>query len=134
MEKQIPKELSCGTLTFNDKNQLLLVKPCNRLKWAIPKGHQELNETYEETAIRETFEETGIVVKIVKEIPGFVVKNDAYIKDVFVFVAKSINETPIPDNHEIECAQFFDLSNMPEIIPTQKKWLINAIKSITESL
>ena len=45
--------------------------------FGFPKGHMEKNETEEQTAIREIFEETGLKVNI---IPGF----------------KTINEYPIP--------------------------------------
>lgn len=31
--------------------------------WGFPKGHHEGNESPEDTAIRETYEETGITVK-----------------------------------------------------------------------
>jgi len=36
--------------------------------WGFPKGHIENNETKEETAIREVFEETNVNIRI---IPGF---------------------------------------------------------------
>ena len=48
------------TLVFNDKNELLLNLRTDTNTWGIPGGSMELNETIEETAIRELKEETGI--------------------------------------------------------------------------
>jgi 8-oxo-dGTP pyrophosphatase MutT (NUDIX family) len=36
-----------------------------RLEWCVPKGHPEGNETLEQTAVREVFEETGIECQVV---------------------------------------------------------------------
>lgn len=38
--------------------------------WALPGGHQELGEAPAETAVRETFEETGITVEVTQPL-GF---------------------------------------------------------------
>lgn len=55
---------SAYTIDFNNKKVLLMYnKKLN--KWLQPGGHIEGNETPIETAIRETFEETGIQIKIV---------------------------------------------------------------------
>lgn len=48
------------TLVFNDKNELLLNLRTDTNTWGIPGGSMELNETIEETAIRELKEEAGI--------------------------------------------------------------------------
>jgi 8-oxo-dGTP pyrophosphatase MutT (NUDIX family) len=37
-----------------------------RLEWCIPKGHPEGDETYEQAAIREIAEETGLIVEIIE--------------------------------------------------------------------
>ena len=46
---------------------VLVARPVQQL-WALPKGTPEAGETIEETAIREVSEETGLQVRIVKEI------------------------------------------------------------------
>lgn len=54
---------SAYTIDFEEKKILLMYnKKLN--KWLQPGGHVEGFETPEETAIRETFEETGIKIKI----------------------------------------------------------------------
>lgn len=55
---------SAYTIDFENKKVLLMYnKKLN--KWLQPGGHIEGKETPEETAIRETFEETGIKIKII---------------------------------------------------------------------
>jgi 8-oxo-dGTP pyrophosphatase MutT (NUDIX family) len=45
--------------------QILLIRTVKgNKKWGLPKGKIEPDETYEECAVRETFEETGITVPI----------------------------------------------------------------------
>ncbi len=47
--------------------KILLVKHKKLKKWVQPGGHIEHNETPEETAIREVYEETGLKVKLLGE-------------------------------------------------------------------
>ena len=53
-------KITCGVAIFNNKNQLLIGKATNGNNWSIPKGLNENNETFEMSAIREVYEETGI--------------------------------------------------------------------------
>lgn len=65
-------EKSCGAVIyrFNEKNdiRILLVKNHNGKCWTFPKGHIELGENEQQTALREIKEETGLNVEL---IPGF---------------------------------------------------------------
>lgn len=54
-------EISCGILMISPDNKVFLIKPFgNKEYWHIPKGHKNKNESDEETAKREFYEETGI--------------------------------------------------------------------------
>ena len=50
--------------TVDGETQLLLVHRRSPVLWALPKGTPDSGETIEETALRETREETGIEVEI----------------------------------------------------------------------
>jgi len=55
------KTLSCGILICNGEAELLLCHATGTSRWDIPKGHGEDGEAPQETALRETAEETGLV-------------------------------------------------------------------------
>lgn len=55
------KKITCGVLIFV-KNQILLGHSTNNPFWDIPKGIKEPEEEYITAAIRETFEETNLVL------------------------------------------------------------------------
>ena len=67
MEKQEDKtiKVGVGVLIFNDKNQLLLglrKSTHGGGSWCPPGGHMEYGESFEEGAVREAREETGLVI------------------------------------------------------------------------
>lgn len=57
--------LSAATVVLNDQNELLLIKGPRR-GWEMPGGQVEEGESLEEAAIRETKEESGIDVEVLK--------------------------------------------------------------------
>lgn len=61
-------EKSCGAVVFRE-NKFLLLKTSKSKNWGAPKGHVENQETEEETARREIFEETGL--SNLRFLPGF---------------------------------------------------------------
>ena len=83
---------SCGLVVFGG-NSVLLIKREN--KWDLPKGKKEAGETYRQTALRETDEETGIPqhdLEIVRDLfptQHFTIySGDHYIKTTHWFLAK----------------------------------------------
>ena len=125
-------EICAGTLTLNSKNQVLLVRPSNRNAWAVPKGHVESGESFADAAKRETAEETQINVKILKQLPDFSVDTALSNKTVKMFLARAVDDTPpIPDGFENADANYFDLSDLPKIIQSQRAWLTDTLRDIT---
>ena len=66
MRKMIGEEplltVGCGVIITNE-GKILLQHRADEDNWCIPGGVMELGETFEETAIRETYEETGLHVE-----------------------------------------------------------------------
>ncbi|VDG96834.1 Putative 8-oxo-dGTP diphosphatase YtkD [Lysinibacillus sphaericus] len=61
-----PKHIvSAATIVLNNKNELLLIKGPRR-GWEMPGGQVEEGESLKDAAIRETKEESGIDIEIVK--------------------------------------------------------------------
>ena len=61
-----PKHIvSAAAIVLNDRNELLLIKGPRR-GWEMPGGQVEEGESIKEAAVRETKEESGIEIEIVK--------------------------------------------------------------------
>lgn len=62
------RHFCASAFVINPENKkILLVKHSDYDKWLQPGGHIEDNETPEETATREVYEETGIKTRIIGE-------------------------------------------------------------------
>lgn len=57
--------LSAAAIVINDKNELLLIKGPRR-GWEMPGGQVEVGESLRDAAIRETKEESGIDIEIIR--------------------------------------------------------------------
>ena len=92
------KEKSCGVIpfcSFGNENRVILIKQNNGVV-GFSKGHVEINETEEETALRECKEETSLTPTLLKdfrdEISYYMPEYDAYKTVVFfVGVVKDIS-------------------------------------------
>lgn len=111
------------TLVFNDKNELLLNLRTDTNTWGIPGGSMELNETIEETAIRELKEEAGISadkLELVSVLSG----KDYYLEYpngdkmcTVIILFKVLNYTgniKVSDN-ESKQLKFFALNDLPNM-------------------
>lgn len=92
------KEKSCGVIPFfsiGNEVRVILIKQNNGAV-GFPKGHVEINETEEETALRECKEETNLTPTLIKgfkeEISYYMPEYDAYKTVVFfIGVVKDIS-------------------------------------------
>lgn len=93
------KEKSCGTLPYTVKNGIihyLLIKSKSSNNCSFPKGHVESGESEIETAVRETWEETSVRVKVDGSFRyeiSYSMSNGNQ-KDVVYFLASFCGETP----------------------------------------
>jgi putative (di)nucleoside polyphosphate hydrolase len=80
------KTTSCGILVCNPQDELLLCHATGTLRWDIPKGHGEAGESTQQTALRETAEETGLVFQPdeLMELGHFAYRRD---KDLWLYAA-----------------------------------------------
>lgn len=93
----------CGIILFNEKEQkYFLVYGRKSNKWGFPKGHMEVGETEEETALREFYEETGFELKNQDLKNRFQIKNNIYFQISISHPNELIRKTnDIPDSDEI---------------------------------
>lgn len=111
------KEKSCGCIVFNDEMKVLLIK-MNAGHWSFPKGHVEENESEVKTALRETYEETGIKCKIIegfREVTTYSPKT-GIMKDVIFYVGKAENHKIVVQENELNEALFIEINKAKELI------------------
>lgn len=64
--KDRPILLACSTVVFDEERRILLTRRADNGRWCLPGGHFEAGESVAEAAVRETKEETGLDVEIVR--------------------------------------------------------------------
>jgi 8-oxo-dGTP pyrophosphatase MutT (NUDIX family) len=93
------KEVSAGGFVMSSKNsnEVAVIGKLNRggrLEWCVPKGHPEVEESIEEAAIREVFEETGLKAEILDYLGevkyDFSMSRKHISKTVHIFLMKQV--------------------------------------------
>ena len=129
------KEKSCGIIVF-DEDRVLLIKH-NGGHISFPKGHVEKGETEEETAIRETLEETGIEARIIYEIPFINTYSPKknHTKDVLFFVGVKTGGHLRPQLEEVSLCDFFTIEDAMETLTydADREYLERAYKIYKDS-
>lgn len=126
---------SFGTLLYKKENEqifVLLVHPSGEKNknspWSIPKGQKEKNESGIDAAIRETLEETGVVVnpKSLKNF-GYVVYKSK--KVVHCYVGKATPAmNPKCASWEVDKAEFVEINKAKEVIHKKQLDFIIALE------
>lgn len=115
-------------MILNEKKQLLLQKRADDGCWAYPGGAMELGESFEECAVREALEETGLECLELKEYQCLsggnmyhVYPNGDEIYSIdMVFLCENYRGDPKIQEEEVTEQHFFDLDALPEpISPNQ---------------
>lgn len=90
--------------TVDGRLEVVLVHRRSPVLWALPKGTPDAGETIEETALRETREETGLEVEIERPLRSiryfFVRGSTRFHKTVHFFLMRPIGGSP--DDHDAE--------------------------------
>lgn len=123
---------ACGVLTVDGQSRVLLQRRRDTGQWAIPMGKMELGETPSQCAIRETREETGVLVEAtgllgVYSDPGHIVAyTDGEVRQEYevILLGRPVSGTPAANDEASEAAWFSpgDLEPL-DIHPTQWRQL-----------
>ncbi|WP_054705195.1 NUDIX hydrolase [Bacillus sp. JCM 19041] len=95
--------VSAATIVVNSKQELLLIKGPRR-GWEMPGGQVEVGESIQAAAIRETREETGIDVEIIRFCGVYQNINQSICN--ILFLAKPIGGEPTPSEESLEVGFF----------------------------
>jgi 8-oxo-dGTP diphosphatase len=70
--------------------------------WSLPKGKLDPGESYEEAALREVEEETGLRCTLVRELPAVSYDVRGRLKVVRYWAMEVVDETPFVPNEEVD--------------------------------
>ncbi|MGD6846627.1 NUDIX hydrolase [Rossellomorea aquimaris] len=99
-----PKHIiSAATIVQNEKKEILLIKGPRR-GWEMPGGQVEEGESLKEAAIRETKEESGIDIEVVKFCGVF--QNVSRSICNTLFLARAIGGKPTTSSESLEVGFF----------------------------
>ena len=130
--------LTAGTclLVFNNKNEVLMQLRTDYNAWGFPGGAMELGESFEETAKRELFEETGLIIEKIKMIDILsgkdtfrIYPNGDQLYDITAIfeIKKFSGNLKINDNESFKL-KWFALNNLPTNLSPMSKQYWNKIK------
>ncbi len=110
-------------IVISPQNRVLLVKrstPPFVGYWALPGGRSEPGETAEQTVLRETKEETGLEVEVVRRVGDYhergVQAGMDYDYYPTCFVVKPLGGELKKQDNEITELRFFGLDELPPIL------------------
>ncbi|MFS0821817.1 NUDIX hydrolase [Bacillus sp. 1P02SD] len=96
-----PKHIvSAATIVINENNEILLIKGPRR-GWEMPGGQVEEGESLKEAAIRETKEETGIDIEVLKFCGIFQNVNQSICNTLFLAKPVGGTLTTSPESLEV---------------------------------
>jgi 8-oxo-dGTP pyrophosphatase MutT (NUDIX family) len=97
----------------DDRLEIALVHRRAPVLWALPKGTPDAGETIEETALRETREETGLEVEIVRPLRSiryfFVRGTTRFHKTVHFFLMRAVGGSTDAHDAEFDEVRWVDL-------------------------
>ena len=108
-------EKSCGAVVFTKDDGAIryVIIESKEGFFGFPKGHIEGNETEEETALREIYEETGLDVELIdgfrtEDSHPFTKNGETRIKHVVYFLAEYSDQSPKAQESELNSIHLMD--------------------------
>ena len=114
-------EKSCGAVVYRKLRtevEFLAVKSKINGHWGFPKGQMKNDESEEETAKREVFEETGLSIIL---LDGFKTKveymlSENRLKEVTFYIGTTLDHSVSIQNEEIQEYKWLNYNNMFDLL------------------
>ncbi|MGH2462279.1 MAG: NUDIX hydrolase [Candidatus Limnocylindria bacterium] len=106
--------------------EIVLAHRRNPPLWALPKGTPSRGESLEETAVRETSEETGLAVEVEQPLGPisyvFVRGSTRYFKTVYFYLMRPVGGDLADHDHEFDDVRWVPLSEALRLMnyPTER--------------
>lgn len=118
--------VSAGVIIINENNKILLIKPkgLTEGQYSIPKGQKEKEENLKETAIRESYEEIGIILSESDLGKQYVINyfnNNILTKRVFCYLFKMNKKfeskfKPKLQREEVDMSNFYTKEEFNKLV------------------
>jgi len=130
--------VGCGII-IEQENQILLQHRKDRNVWGIPGGVMEPGETFLETAVRETFEETGLIVEQLKLFgiysgeEGFAEysNGDKVFSIQIIFYSNCFSGELLQETDESQEHRFFTRNDLPHLNAHQERFIHDWVNQVT---
>lgn len=136
----VPMMPASGVLIENDQGEVLLQKRTDNGHWCLPGGSCDAGDQFLETAVRETYEETGLVVQA-EDLSLFALLSDPDLEKVQYpdgsfthyysawFCTNRFTGEMIESNEETAALKFYAMDHLPDakdIMPSTQFLLYTA--------
>ena len=121
LETLAKRHSASGAFIFNEKNQLLILKPSYKEGWNLPGGVTDKFESPYQTVIRECKEETNLDIQIKELVLIDYIQetidghNFDHVEFYFTAIVKSFTDIKI-DNEEVIDYKFVDTTQAKEFL------------------
>lgn len=125
----------CIVYRITDVCEILLVKQKQaRVAWGIPKGHVEPGESWEDAAVRETLEETGIDSEPEHMLVSTCCATPTEYKRLYTYLARVVGPTdpdPITAD-EVFDVRWWSIDALPDIHEYQLDVVLDGVQMLNE--
>jgi 8-oxo-dGTP pyrophosphatase MutT (NUDIX family) len=128
--KRNARATSAGGVVYRFADQGLEIAVAHRRRpvlWALPKGTPAAGESLEETALRETREESGLEVVIEAPLTAisyvFTRGSTRYFKTVHFFLMRAVGGDPADHDHEFDEVRWVPIQEALRVLnyPTERR-------------
>ncbi len=121
---------SSSAVVINRKGEILLQLRADVPVWCLPGGGRDSSETPEQTAVRETFEETGLRVRPERLVGRYLADYLFFKVDCHVFLCR-ITGGKLEMNKESSELGFFSTSHLPRpILYFHREMILDALSGL----
>jgi ADP-ribose pyrophosphatase YjhB (NUDIX family) len=121
-------------IIVNERKILLIKRATTPFKnyWALPGGHKEDNESFEDCLIREVFEETKNTIFNVHFFGGIRIKNGFGLQFSQIYTASTCSLTAEAQAGEVLESKYFAFNSLPKpIVPFHRMLIKDFLETCT---